>query len=390
MTRPQPVIDDLLRSHVATDRADIGESKTCCAIQAAAASLDDDLYRGAFGTVDLDTSAPTTVREDTPFDIASITKALVGATLAMQAVDEGRVHWDTPVVDILPAWSDNPHPDAHRLTFLQVLNHTSGLPDWRKFYLDHPLDPSPTQARKTRRAVVDAIIDTPLEAVPGTQHTYSDLGYILLARLLELLFDGEALRGLANKRIFRPLDLTHTAFVECPQLPSRIAGAAATEDCPLRERVVRGTVHDRNTNVIGGVSAHAGVFSTATDLLRFARHLLAIDRGRDVDAPLVSRKTLRFAWSPEAASADGHHLAGWDTPSGERSSAGRSFHRDHTVGHLGFTGTSLWIERQREVISILLTNRTYPSRENDRIKDLRIEFQESILPATGGDGRECR
>ena len=375
-----PDIDGLLERHIATRRSDIGVHAACCAIQAAVGTLDDDLYCGAFGKIDLESSDSDHVNHSTSFDVASITKALVGATLAMQAVDEGRVLWQTPVAELFPRWSENPHPDSDTLTFLQLLNHTSGLPDWHPFYEAHRLDPTPEQAAQARRDILKNIVDTPLKAPPGERHIYSDLGYILLTRLLESLFDDVSLSRLARDRIFRPLGLDHTRYLDCPQLSDRIDGAAATEDCPRRGRVVQGTVHDRNTNVLGGVSAHAGVFSTAEELLCFGRHLLAIDCGHPVKDPLVSRDTLRFAWSTDAGSPTGHHVGGWDTPSGERSNAGRGFHPDHTVGHLGFTGTSLWIERRHKVVSVLLTNRTYPSRDNERIRQLRIEFQESILP----------
>lgn len=373
-------IDELLRRHTATERVTIGDHTTACAIQAAASTPDTDLYRGAFGTVDLESRNARPVHRHTPFDIASITKPLVGATLTMQAVDEARLHWKTPIAEFIPRWADNPHPEADSATILHLLNHTSGLPDWRKFYLDHPLDPSPSQARKTRRAVLDTIIATPLQARPGTSHTYSDLGFILLAKILEIAFDDTPLDRLANERIFTPLKLEHTGYAGDTASNPPVDFAAATEECERRGRVVRGTVHDRNTNVIGGVSAHAGVFSTADELLRFGLHLLAIDRGDDIAQPLVSASTLDFAWSEAAGCAAGHHLAGWDTPSGQRSQAGRGFHRNHTVGHLGFTGTSIWIDRHHQIVSVLLTNRTYPDRDNERISGLRIAFQESILP----------
>lgn len=372
-------IDEILRGHTAQSRGDIGDRATACAIQAAVGTLDEDLYRGSFGRVDLETPQAAPVTETTPFDIASITKALVGSVLAMQAVDEDLVEWQTPIADILPAWRARNDPPSKQASLLQLLNHTSGLPEWREFYLEHPLDPGPKQADRTRAAVLDTIAGLPLEGTPGAVHAYSDLGYLLLTKILEILFDAP-LRQLADARIFEPLGMSRTTYVDCRGGISAVSDAVVTEDCARRGRVVRGTVHDENTNIIGGVSTHAGVFSTAGDLLTFARHLLAIDRGRSVADPLASPQTLRFAWSDRAGSAVGHHLAGWDTPSGDRSSAGRGFAAGDTVGHLGFTGTSIWIERQHGIISILLTNRVYPTRENERIKDLRIAFQESILP----------
>ena len=371
-------IDDVLCAHLAQRRRDIGDSATAAAIQAAVGTLDDTLYRRGLGSVDLESSTAATVTCETPFDIASITKALVGSVLAMQAIDEDLLDWHTPLADILPAWRERTDPPSQRATFLQLLNHTSGLPAWREFYLDHPLDPDPPQADATRSKILDIITGLPLNGEPGTTHAYSDLGYLLLARLLENVFDAP-LQQLAEGRIFEPLDMTRTGFVHCSDEQQRICEAVVTEECSRRGRIVRGTVHDENTNIIGGVSTHAGVFSTADDLLTFGRHLLAIDAGEVVERPLVSRPTLHFAWSSEAGGDVGHHVAGWDTPSGDRSSAGGGFAPAHTVGHLGFTGTSIWIERQQGIVSVLLTNRVYPSRENDRIKDLRIAFQNAIL-----------
>jgi CubicO group peptidase (beta-lactamase class C family) len=299
----------------------------------------------------------------------------------MLAIDEKRVRWDVPIGDILgKTTGDTP---VRRATLLQLLNHSSGLPAWRQFYLEgFPLEPTESQAHQTRATILEAILDTPLNAPSGTRHEYSDLGYILLADLLERIFDAP-LGELARERIFAPLGMEHTRYVYGSSSPP-IEDAVATEVCPLRGRVIQGTVHDENTHIIGGVSAHAGVFSTALDLHRFTSHLLAISTGR-LPRGLIRRDTLRFAWSPAAACPGGSHRGGWDTPSGPQSSAGRGFSRDATVGHLGFSGTSFWIDRATSLTAILLTNRIHPSRNNPRIKDLRVAFHEAILPPTTTD-----
>ncbi len=375
-------LNTLLDEHVSPQRGDIGDTATASAIQLAVGTVDEELYSGSFGVADPEAPNPQPVTARTPFDIASITKSLVGATLAMQAVDERRIDWYTPIDEVLPAWNRHRAHSAPVPTLLQLLNHTSGLPDWHPFFEDHPVDPTPRGAIDALNAVVDHIASMELAGPPGTTHTYSDPGYILLTRILEELFDA-GLADLARRRIFTPLRLHNTGYAGTRRDPSPVDGAVVTEDCPHRQRVIRGTVHDTNTNVIGGVSTHAGVFSTAGDLLQFGQHLLAIDTGIETDVePIVSRNALRFSWSDDAGSDVGHHRAGWDTPSGERSSAGRGADPDHTVGHLGFTGTSIWIERNRGIISVLLTNRVYPTRDNDAIKDLRIAVHETILPPT--------
>ncbi|MFP4600387.1 MAG: serine hydrolase domain-containing protein [Persicimonas sp.] len=372
-----------LRRAVAGSLDDIGDSKTCSAVQAAVWQGGELLLDEALGCTHFgEGGAPMT--RDTPMDIASLTKPLVVATLVMQAVDAGLVALSDPIAEHLPAWltgargdnkSDKKRAEA---TLLDLLNHSSGLPAWEKFYLEYPVDPSPKRAQATRDELFERIATTPLEAEPGTRHAYSDLGYILWANILERVFDAP-LHEVARARIFEPLDMQQTGYVARWAGDPPITHAAATEDCPLRERVVVGTVHDENTDIIGGTSGHAGVFSTAGDLLEFCTHLWQIDAGAISDG-LVSRQTLQFCWSDRARGADGHHLGGWDTPSGELSSAGRGFQAGRTVGHLGFTGTSFWIERDLGLIAILLTNRVYPSRENALIKRLRVRFHEAVLP----------
>ena len=157
----------------------------------------------------------------------------------------------------------------------------------------------------------------------------------------------------------------------------KLADAASTELAPRRGGIVTGFVHDENCYIQGGVAGHAGLFGTAADVARFGAHLLGVDRG---ESGIVSAETLRTCWSQASRGGDGHHLGGWDTPSGELSSAGRGFAADRTVGHLGFTGTSLWIERGEGVVASLLTNRVYPTRENTMIKPLRVAFHEAVLP----------
>lgn len=372
----------ILQSSLAPRRGAIGDTHVASAIQAVI------WQRGALklqfaGGQRYFSSAQLPVTPETPMDIASLTKPLVTATLLMQAVDEGLANFDDPIAAHLPAWSSGANA-RQSATLLHLLNHSSGLPAWDRFYLRYPLNPTPARAQKTRAAIMASIARTPLEAPPGARHCYSDLGYLLLGHLLERIF-GAPLHRLAAARIFAPLGMTTTRFVATCDGDLGLEDAAATEDCSLRGRLVVGTVHDENTEIIGGVAGHAGVFSTAGDLLKFCVHLLAIDRGTLKEPGIIARQTLQFCLSEQARGAGqtahpGHHLGGWDTPSGSTSSAGEGFRRGNTIGHLGFTGTSIWIERDLEIIAILLSNRVYPSRENPLIKGLRVAFHEAILP----------
>ena len=317
---------------------------------------------------------------DPVFDLASLTKPLVPATLAMQAIDEGLVTLDTPFGELVDGWAAPPQ-GARDATLAEVLDHTSGLPAWYKYYEDEGVhfDLEGEALRQQRERVLARVLGTPRQA-PGQHHAYSDLGYMALMVSLERLF-GDDLATLARQRIFRPLGMRHTDYVDRIAGDAPLAQAASTERCPHRG-VVTGTVHDENTHVIGGVSGHAGAFGTARDLLTFARHLFAVDHGELRDG-IVSRATLRQCWDVTEHGQVGHHLIGWDTPSGQRSSAGRGFGRATTVGHLGFTGTSLWIERREHLIAILLTNRVHPSRDNPNIFQMRVDFHEAALPPRG-------
>ncbi|MGM0556376.1 MAG: serine hydrolase domain-containing protein [Myxococcota bacterium] len=369
----------LLRDSVSDNLGDIGRDAVCSAIQALVWQRGDLAFEQTTGWAELEPVRP--LHPDTQMDIASLTKALVTATLTMRAVDEGYFCMDTPLVDLLPGW-DTGDSERRQATVLHLLNHSSGLPAWDKFYLQYPIDPPPETAIKTREALFRDIQKRPLEAPPGERHTYSDLGYILLAHILERAY-GDLLHVPAQRLIFDALDMEHTDYVARIAGDSPIETAAATEICPLRRRTVVGTVHDENTDIMGGVSGHAGVFSTARDLSRFLAHMLGVFTGR-IDDGVVSSDILKFCWSDAARGANGHHLGGWDTPSGEVSSAGRGFQSSRTVGHLGFTGTSFWIDLERELFAVLLTNRVYPTRENATIKALRVGFHELIHPASDG------
>lgn len=367
----------ILRDAIAEEVSQIGKTKVCSALQAVVWHQGEVVLDEALGKTHLEGDGRP-MRRDTPMDIASITKTLVTATLAMQAVDDGLARLDQPVRELFPEWSLGAS-ERGKATFLDLLNHSSGLPAWEKFYLRYPVDPSPAMAQTTRKALFRRIARTPLQAKPSGKHCYSDLGYILLAGILERLFDAP-LQDLARERIFRPLGMEHTQYVARLAGDRPLENAAATERCPQRGRVVVGTVHDENTDIMGGVSGHAGVFSTAGDLLTFCRHIWQIDQGKLDYGGIISQEVLQFCLSEDARGADGHHLGGWDTPSGVLSSAGRGFQAGNTVGHLGFTGTSFWIERDLGLIAILLTNRVYPSRENELIKEFRVKFHEAVLP----------
>ncbi len=363
-----------IQAHLSDDLAALGRTHAACAAHGMAwhqGQLSADV---ALGFAQLD-PAPRPLPARAVFDLASVTKALVTATLWMRAVDAGLAAPHTPLAALWPAWDEAVGDNG--ATFAHLLNHSSGLPAWHKFYEEYPIEGDvPTRAAR-RDAILSRIAAMPRLGAPGQVYAYSDLGYIALCHVLERLW-GAPLDGLAQDQIFGPLGMTSARFVREAQ-GERILDAVATERCARRGGVVVGRVHDENSALMGGVSGHAGAFCDAPDLLRFGVHMLGIDQGQGPG--IVSREILRWCWSEDARGADGHHLGGWDTPSGPRSSAGRHLTPEATVGHLGFTGTSLWIDRATQRVAVLLTNRVHPTRDNPHILAMRIAFHEAIAPA---------
>ncbi len=336
-------------------------------------------------------------RQDTCFDIASLTKSVSSATIAMTLVAEKLLKLDDNVYD----WLGGARQPAHRaMTIRMLLNHTSGLPAWDPYYRELPISLIGTDAG--RRMILDACFrETPV-AEPGTKTIYSDIGYILLGEILEQA-GGAPLEALFAQHVSRPLDLTNTFFIRQVGAPlsttsrhttthanqhvpagdtlrgARTAGVhrrfAPTEDCPWRERVVHGEVHDPNAYALGGVAGHAGLFSTATDLHRFALELTRCYRGEsDWIEPAVVRTFLEEHTTKPTRES---FVLGWNRPSKRNSASGHHF-SPNTVGFLGYTGCSIWIDLTRDCWIILLTNRVHPSDTNQKIKIFRPMIHDLI------------
>ncbi len=319
--------------------------------------------------------APATV--DTVYDLASLTKALVTSVLCMQAVAEGRLTLD----DSLGLYME-PLADRPEVTLRRVLAHAGGFPAHRKFYDDllDKADPRPVGAQ----AVVRMAAAEPLSYAPGSRSVYSDLGFILLGAVVERALGGR-LDELAARLIFRPLGIG-LRFVDLRvQAPSENfdgSPVAPTERCPVRRRLVVGEVHDLNAFAMGGIAGHAGLFGCASGVLRLALALGAAYHGRGLDggAPLVSPHVLREFWRPAGVPGSTWRL-GWDGPSEHASLAGDLISR-RAVGHLGFTGCSLWIDPDQEACVVVLTNRVHPEvRDDPRFRALRPALHDAALRA---------
>ncbi|HLV82000.1 MAG TPA: serine hydrolase domain-containing protein [Chthonomonadaceae bacterium] len=306
---------------------------------------------GAFGWAQPEAATPIAATLETIFDMASLTKPIT-ATLLLQAVERGRVHLGMTVAYLLPEAKEAP---VGPVTLRQLATHTGGLPAWKPLY------------KTTAPSALEDILTTPLESEPGTRYVYSDLGYILLGEILARLH-GAPLDRLAQEQIFAPLGMTRTAY--CPDA-SLHPETAATANCSWREgRILVGEVHDANAHSLGGVAGHAGLFSTAPDMARFARALL--NAPPDLP-PILHSRARRLAAENQIAPAIGGHSIGWFTPpNGMLPYADLLSSR--TFGHTGFTGTLLMLDPETDLILILLTNRVYQPGEGTGVLRLRRLF----------------
>jgi CubicO group peptidase (beta-lactamase class C family) len=315
---------------------------------------------------------------DTVYDVASLTKAVVTSVLAMRAVGGGKLDLDEPVARRLPEF-DGPGREA--VTVRQLLSHSSGLPAHRPFWKQA------TDADSERWAISLAAAREPLEYSPGTMSIYSDLGFILLGWLLERATE-HRLDALAAADIFRPLGLEGAApfagFVNLAESDARARllaerSVAATQQCPERGRIVLGEVDDLNAYAMGGIAGHAGLFADAAAVSAIAGALVAAWRGA---GGLVDRDVVREFWAPARVPASTWRL-GWDGPAASGSQAGGRISRA-AVGHLGFTGCSLWIDPERETWIVLLSNRVHPAvPTHDRFRVFRPKLHDAVLEALG-------
>jgi beta-glucosidase-like glycosyl hydrolase/CubicO group peptidase (beta-lactamase class C family) len=314
-----------------------------------------------YGAGQLDIADTTRPSASTIWDLASLTK-VIGTTSAMlQLVGQKKVALDSPVVRYLPQWTAT---GAARVTVRQLMTHSAGLPAWRPLY---------KEASSADEAVRQLFATGP-DTVPGKRFLYSDLGFMLLGKLVERV-SGETLAGYDSAHIFAPLAMRDTRYLPPADWRPRIA---PTEQDPWRQRKLRGEVHDENAAMIGGVSGHAGLFSSGRDLARFARMYLrggALDGQRVFDANTVSR----FTRAQDTTVS--RRALGWETPTGGNSAGHRL--SSSAFGHTGFTGTSLWMDPQQGVFVLLLTNRVNPTRQNLKIGRVRTAVADAAIAALG-------
>ena len=341
----------------------------------------------ALGRFTYDPASPP-VAAASIFDLASVTKAVAATTMAMILYERGLLDLEAPVTAIVPEFAGD---DQRRrdVTLRLLLAHASGLPAYEKLFLH----------AKTRDELLTAAFTTNLTTDPGTHAEYSDIGFIILGIALERLAD-EPLDTFCQREIFGPLGISHTTFNPPKTWKDKIvptvdergsdecgAGAPAREPLILsakpasgtfRGRIIQGEVQDENASVLGGVAGHAGLFAPCEDIAVFAHALLSGGR------PILRSDTIELFTRRESSPKGTSRALGWDTPSSPSQSGKYFGHRSY--GHLGYTGTSLWIDPDRQLSITLLTNRTWPDCHNQAVKQVRPAFHDAVIEALKSRG----
>ncbi|UCF63585.1 MAG: serine hydrolase [bacterium] len=318
-----------------------------------------------FGRQTYDPESPRVTTESI-YDIASVTKVAATTVVAMRLSEKKIIRLDIPVRSYLPKFSGNMKDSV---TIRHVLTHSAGIKDWIELW----------NVAQTRQEAIDFICEMPLEYIPGDSMVYSDLGIILLGAVLETA-TGKSIDELARELIYNQLGTKTPVYKPAPDLLPRIAPTEIGGN--LNRGLIHGDVHDENTYFLNGISTHAGLFATAEDLAELAQMLL--NRGIYNHYRFLKPQTIT-EWTTRQNLPPGSDRAlGWDTPSDEKSSAGDYFSRG-SFGHLGFTGTSLWIDPNQEIAIILLSNRVYPTRERGGIYTVRRNFHNAVMQALLGE-----
>jgi CubicO group peptidase (beta-lactamase class C family) len=311
------------------------------------------------------------IQKNTLFDLASLTKPLATTLGIMNLIQKGVLSLDQR----LAFWADRFYFSEQKdITLRHLLSHSAGFEAYRPYYSDL------IQQSGNRKSILrEWVLQEPLLYLPGSQTLYSDLGFIVLEWIFEET-SGESLDTWVRHNLYIPLQLTHLGFRSIT--PSGVKDPenyAATEDCPWRKKVLRGEVHDENAYAVGGVSGQAGLFGPVFEIYRLLRTLK-----KAYDQPgihgLFDGALVRTFWERQTRPRETTRALGFDTPAETGSSAGRFF-SSRSVGHLGFTGTSFWLDLEKDLLVILLTNRIHPTRANEKIKTFRplihdLVFQE--------------
>jgi CubicO group peptidase (beta-lactamase class C family) len=324
---------------------------------------DSIIFFEPYGYADI--FSKTIMTRDTVFDLASLTKPLATTLAVIKLIQQDKLDLEQTIGSILPQFKKT---DKKQIRIKHLLYHNSGFPDYRPYY--KKLCKLPSNIRKT--ALRDLLVKEPLLHPIGKRVLYSDLGFMILGWVVENVSEMR-LDRFVDEEIYRPLGLENLFFVDLESAP-RERKFASTELCPWRNILLNGAVHDDNAYVVGGIEGHAGLFGTAGDVNILLTELLSVYYG--CSSTCLFQKDLLHNFFERQKNTD--RTLGFDTPSLRGSSSGKYFSK-RSVGHLGFTGTSFWMDTDSSVIVMLLTNRVHPTRDNNKIKAFRPKLHDTIM-----------
>lgn len=347
------------------------------------------VYRKAHGYRSLEPER-TPLSEETVFDLASLTKPLATTVALMCFVAEKKIRLDDRISRFFPNFGTC---GKMATTIRQLLSHSSGLPACRPYYEElraqkQKVSRLATLGSQSARDFIYAQIQREkAEYEPGARALYSDLGFMLLGALIEDM-SGTSLDQYCWNKIYRPLGLQAIGFINIEMLRQKKYETATemiapTERCPWRKRILCGEVHDDNAYAMGGVAGHAGLFAPIDEVDRLVSTLVECHAGAH---PFLPADVVRDFWTVNTAVPDSTWACGWDTPSPQGSSAGEFF-SSRSIGHLGFTGTSVWIDLERNIHIIMLSNRVHPRRENQKITAFRPILHNAVMKTLLDAGR---
>jgi CubicO group peptidase (beta-lactamase class C family) len=317
------------------------------------------IYERGFGYFTYENNSPA-VDSTTIYDLASLTKVIATTTAVMICLDRNLLNLDDEVAKYIPEFAQN---GKEKITIRNLLLHNSGLPAYKKFY---------TEYNKADQVLKD-IYSTILEYPVGTKTVYSDLGFVVLGKIVEKV-SHEKLDKFCEKEIFKPLQMNNTFFNPPDSVKYRIA---PTEfDHYWRYRLLKGEVHDETASLLNGVAGNAGLFSDLPDIRNFL--LMITQEGKFKGKQIIKPETI--ALFTKRQSDESTRALGWDTKSKKNSSAGDYF-SDNSFGHLGFTGCSIWVDPTKNLFVVFLSNRVYPSRTNTKIFEVRPALHNAIVNA---------
>jgi len=314
----------------------------------------------SYGRQTYDTNSPPIVNE-TMFDLASLTKVIATTSAIMKLYEEEKIHLDDLVINFIPEFGNH---GKENITVRNLLLHNGGLPPFKRLYL----------TCKSPEEVLDSVYQTEIIYKTGDSTVYSDFDFILLGKIVEKVA-GVTLDRYVDSVFFKPLGMTSTFFNPQSSMKEKIA---PTEyDSIYRKRLIQGEVHDENAYALGGVSGHAGLFSTASDLAIFMQMIM--NGGSYGGKQYLKSETIKLFTTRQTKKST--RALGWDTKTVNGYSSAGSLFGEKSFGHTGFTGTSIWVEPDKKIFVILLTNRVYPTRNNQKIVQIRPKVHDAVVNA---------